>query len=485
MIKEGIMNLENRLSKEQIKEKKQQFKKIFMYRVCGTGMGACACLLKESGFLVEGGDIKFEPPMSTYLKKTGIALHDLKNINREFLQNFDLIVVGNVVPKNSEDAQLIESSGVAFTSFPAALGGLILHEQNVVGLAGTHGKTTTTYLMAQIFQNLGHEPGYFIGGVLEEGPSSKLGKGNYFFIESDEYDSGYFEKISKLRLYECDHMVLTSLEFDHADIFKNIEDIKEQFRPALRELKGSLIYDETYIAGRELIDEVRDQKSLRRVSSYGLGTENGPEIIETGEQGTKFLLSYNKKKEIFQTNLVGKHNILNLSSCLIYCDHEGVELSKAQAAIGQLKLVKRRQEVRGKLGEAVVIDDFAHHPKAVELTLDGIRVKYPKHKLTVIFEPHSATARSSLFQDEFTNALSVADHVYITKPLRPTSVSFAKDLDIRKCVLDLESKGKTSAVVENLEQIMARLEAHQKRDDVIVILSNGTCLGFWESNVLR
>lgn len=479
------MDLTNRLTKDQIKINKEKLKKVFMYRVCGTGMGACACLLKESGFIVEGGDNKFEPPMSTYLKKTGIPLHDLKNVDKDFLQKFDLIVVGNVVPNKSEDAQLIESSGVAFTSFPAALGGLLLNELNVVGLAGTHGKTTTTYLMAQIFENLGKKPGYLIGGVLPEGPSSKLGSGDYFFIESDEYDSGYFEKISKLRLYELDHMILTSLEFDHADIFHNIEEIKNQFRPAIKELKGSLIFDDSYPASKELVEETQKDSQLRKVSEYGLNSSKGPEIIETSAQGTKFALNYANKKETFKTNLIGKHNVLNLGACLIFCDHENIPLIEAKQAILDLKLVKRRQEVRGKLADAIVIDDFAHHPRAVELTLEGLKIKYPELRMTVVFEPNSATARSSLFQNEFTQSLSIADKIYITKPTRPTSVSFAKDLDIGKMVDDLSQMKKIASVVSSLSELMEKLTLSQTEQDLIVILSNGTCLGFWESDVLK
>lgn len=479
------MDLTNRLTKDQIKIQKEKIKKVFMYRVCGTGMGACACLLKESGIMVEGGDNKFEPPMSTYLKKTGIALHDLKNIDKEFLQKFDLIVVGNVVPNKSEDAQLIEASGVPFTSFPAALGGLLLNNLNVVGLAGTHGKTTTTYLMAQIFEKLGKDPGYLIGGVLPEGPSSRLGSGEYFFIESDEYDSGYFEKISKLRLYEIDHMILTSLEFDHADIFQNIEDIKNQFRPALKELKGSLIFDNSYAASVDLVDELKKVSTLRKISEYGLNSSAGPEIIESSSQGTKFALYYSDNKEIFKTNLVGRHNILNLAACLIFCDHERIPLDQVRSAIEDLLLVKRRQEVRGKLGEALVIDDFAHHPRAVELTLEGLKVKYPQLKMTVVFEPNSATARSSLFQNEFTQSLALADKIFITKPSRPTSVTFAKDLDIGKMVGDLGQMNKKSLVVSSLSELMDQLAESQTEQDLIVILSNGTCLGFWEADVLK
>ena len=182
------MKHSNYLDKEQLLLKKQSIKKIFFYRICGTGMGAAAILLKEAGYIVEGGDTQFKPPMSDYLKSTQIPLIDLLDVDSEYLRGFDLIVVGNVVSKKSPDAQLIESLGVNFCSFPASLGAFILKERKVVGISGTHGKTTTTYLMSQVFKNLGFNPGYFIGGVLNEGPCANLGNSDYFFIESDEYD---------------------------------------------------------------------------------------------------------------------------------------------------------------------------------------------------------------------------------------------------------------------------------------------------------
>lgn len=479
------MGLENCLSLEHIKLNRSKYKKILLYRVCGTGMGATACLLKQAGYCVEGADTRFEPPMSQYLESSGIELYQLKDVNKEFLKrkSYDLIVVGNVVPKNSEDACLIEESGIEFCSFPAALGGLFLHEKNVVGVAGTHGKTTTTYFLTQIFSKLGYKPGYFIGGVLESGPSSSLGESDYFFIESDEYDSAYFEKISKFRLYELDHMILTSLEFDHADIFTNISDIQDQFRPTLTELSGRLIFDETYTHAVDLVKSLRE-KNKQNLIPYGTVT-TGPALLEEGPEGSVFNLMYQGEMRKFETNLVGKHNLLNLSACLLFCEGEGVSYNDASRAVKSLDHVKRRQEVRGHLGEALVIDDFAHHPKAVELTLAGLRTQYPGKKMTVVFEPNSATARSSLFQDEFTQAFKISDRILITKPQRATSVKFAQNLDSQKMVSELVHMGREAGVVESLDELLEGLKSSKSAQDLIVILSNGTCLGFWESDVAK
>lgn len=479
------MGLENCVHLADIKEKCSKYKRIFLYRICGTGMGATACLLKQAGLEVEGADTRFEPPMSEYLKETGIPLHQLDKVDEQFFKDrdYDLIVVGNVVPRSSEDAKIIENSGIDFCSFPAALGGLFLQNKNVVGVAGTHGKTTTTYFLTQIFTKLGLNPGYFIGGVLENAPSSSLGQSDYFFIESDEYDSAYFEKISKFRLYELDHMILTSLEFDHADIFTSIKDIQNQFRPVLKEMEGELIYDETYPAALELVSSLESKRNTR-TQPYGTAT-TGPALIKEGPEGSFFNLKYEDEMRTFETNLVGKHNLLNLSACLIFCESQGIAYEDVASAVKELKHVKRRQEVRGHFGKALVIDDFAHHPKAVELTLSGLKVKFPGKKLTVVFEPNSSTARSSLFQNEFTEAFKVSDRLLVTRPKRPTSVKFADDLDLQRMISALIHEGCEAGIVEELDDLLEGLKSASTEQDLIVVLSNGTCLGFWESDVAK
>lgn len=478
------MNLANKLDYTGLKKLQKDIKRVFFYRVCGTGMGAAACLLKEKGYEVEGGDTNFYPPMSTYLESTGIPLHKLDKINQEFLKTFDLIVVGNVIPNGGPDAKLIEECGVKFASFPTSIGALVLSDVNVIGIAGTHGKTTTTFFATQIFEKLGTNPGYLIGGVMEERPSSRLGNGKYFFIESDEYDSAYFEKISKFRSYSLDNLILTSLEFDHADIFNSVEDIKAQFRAAMPHISKTFIMSADYIASIELFNEFTDGDKGRFIK-YGEKSEMGPKILEANESGTRFQLVYNKETLLFETNLIGRHNILNLSSIIIYALTEGFSPKKIQEVIKNLQMVKRRQEVRGVYKGALVIDDFAHHPRAVELTLDGIITKYPKKTVHVIMEPNSATARSAIFQKEFTEALSRAASVIFTKPTRPTSVKNVGDLDIYKIIDSVKASGRPGSVVGNLNELMAEIDKIANPNNLILILSNGTCLGLWESNFVK
>jgi UDP-N-acetylmuramate: L-alanyl-gamma-D-glutamyl-meso-diaminopimelate ligase len=471
------MNLKNQLSKDQLATKKSDIKKIFFFRICGTGMGTTAILLKSAGYYVEGYDMDYFPPMSTYLESTGIPLH--REIYTQKLQEFDLIVTGNVVRKDCDDAHMIEESGVPFASFPSTLGALILDDLEVVGIAGTHGKTTTTYLATQVYENLGEDPGYFIGGVLENLPSARIGKGK-FFIESDEYDSAYFEKISKFRKYSLNHMVLTSLEFDHADIFNTIDDIIEQFKSVLPEIDGEIITNNHYDAVNRLHEL---EISPANWTFYGEESPIGPHIISMSSDGTTLKLT-SDKDYIFQTNLTGFHNILNLTSVILLALKDGFTIEQINNAIKNLEMVKRRQEYRGTYNGSIVIDDFAHHPRAVEMTIDAIGQKYPNKNIITFMEPRSATARSDIFQNEFALSLKKSHKVVILQP-NPTTVKFANDLDTKKMVEDLTKMKIDAQIVDKLAELMKVIDENATDNNLLLFLSNATCLGLWKSDFVN
>lgn len=472
------MDLKNYYNVEKIIENKGKIKKVFFYRICGTGMGAAACLLKEAGFEVEGADTLYYPPMSDYLLKLDIPCHKTQNIKEEYLKYFDLIVVGNVVPKNSEDAKLIEQTGIPFCSFPAAIGGLVLKDVRVIGIAGTHGKTTTTYLFSQVFKKLGETPGHFIGGVIEGVPSATLGEGRFFFIESDEYDSAYFEKYSKFHSYSIDDLVLTSLEFDHADIFDTIEDIKNEFLKLLKNLAGVYISNSSY----EYINEVNEKLDNIKTLSFD---DNVLSTMIVSEKGTSFNINWKEQDIPFKTNLFGKHNILNLTTVILYALNEGFSVEEIQSSVESLSLVKRRQEIRGSYKGSVVIDDFAHHPRAVELTIDSIKMKYPNKKVIAILEPNSATARSSIFQNEFGDSLKSADEIILAVPQRKTTAKNSSNIDMEKIAKSLNETSKRSFVVNDLNELRNKIDDLVSDDKVLLIMSNGTCLGLWESSFVE
>lgn len=445
-------------------------------------MGTAAGLLKELGYQVEGCDYFYYPPMSGYLEQKQIPCHSIEDIGLEELRKFDLIVVGNSLGGKSEQARMIEESGVPLVSAPRILGELLLKDREVLGVCGTHGKTTTTYLMVQILEKLGEKPGYLIGGVLENKPSAFMGEGKYFVIESDEYDTSYFEKFSKFHLYQIDHVFLTSLEFDHGDIFDSIEDIQDEFKRLLEVKKKSLIYCGDYPYTNELLEEY--SFPIPRIRTYG-ECLHSPIILAEGPQGSKFDLCFDDQTYTFETNLVGRHNILNLSACLIWALDQGHTYDVLKSLIKDLKLVKRRQEVRGYYKQALVIDDFAHHPRAVELTLEGIKKNYPEKRVIAIFEAISATARSNLFQAEFTNALKKADVSLIVKPQLATTLKKSQSLETQKMVEELREQNLESYEVECLEDLLMKINDFANSETLFIVMSNRTCLGLWESDFVH
>jgi UDP-N-acetylmuramate: L-alanyl-gamma-D-glutamyl-meso-diaminopimelate ligase len=480
------MDLRNLIKQDELIQRRHDFKKIFFYRICGAGMGPAAVLMKEAGLDVEGADSAFYPPMSTYLESTGIPLHKIETATPEFLKKFDLIVVGNSLSGKSEQARMLEQLDVPLTSFPAALGALVLKERQVIGICGTHGKTTTTFFLTQMLESLGQKPGYLVGGIIDGRDPARLGSGKYFPIEGDEYDSGYFHKISKFRLYELKHMILTSLEFDHADIFSSVEKIEDEFRDVLPKLPGQVIMNLEYPSSKKLWNEYKGKTPAKSWTSYGPGAAIGPFDIVTEENGSEFVLVLDGEKKKFKTTAVGQHNILNITSCLAFLHGEGFKIPDLQKAVLNLGMVKRRQEVRGTYRGATVIDDFAHHPRAITVTLDAIRARFKNRRIVTVFEPVSATARSAIFQDEFRDSLAASDEVIIAKPDIATTALGGRDLDGVKLASEIFSRHhKPARCVSTLAPLREAIDATIKSGDILVILSNRTCLGLWESDFVQ
>lgn len=477
------MDLTYLISQDDLIARRSQIKKVFFYRICGAGMGPAAVLIKQAGFQVEGADSAFYPPMSTFLETTGIPLFKLDQVTPEFLKQYDLIVVGNSVSGKAEAARMIEKVGIPFTSFPSALGSLVLKDKNVVGIAGTHGKTTTTYFMTQLLEKLNQNPGNLIGGIIEGRNPSELGD-KYFAIESDEYDSAYFHKISKFRLYEMKHLILTSLEFDHADIFASVEKIEDEFRDVIPKMK-TLIFNQEYPSAMKLYKEYFGKNADQKWFLYGDKSEIGPFEVETFETGSTFSLKWKGESIPFKSSVIGQHNVLNLTSCLIFLLNEGFKVPELQNATAKIGMVKRRQEVRGKYKGMIVIDDFAHHPRAITVTLQAIRAQFKNKKIITVFEPISATARSSIFQNEFRDSLASSEKVIIAKAEIATTALSGKDLDSDQLAKEITQKGSQAVCVNKLDDLRKTIDAFSEPDAVLLILSNRTCLGLWESSFVQ
>ena len=468
------------VTKDDLANNSKHYKKIFFFRICGTGMGAAALLLKDCGFHVEGADHEFYPPMNSHLKEMGISLYEINSLTKKDYEKFDLIIVGNVVPKDSVDAKMLQSLNIPLCSFSAAIGAFVLKDRNVVGIAGTHGKTTTSYFAVQIFEKLNTAPGYFIGGVIMNRSSAAIGRDQYFFIEADEYDSSYFEKFSKFHNYFVNHLILTSLEFDHADIFHSLSDIEYEFTKLIKNLNEKAIICDEYEPLRKL-----DYPSTLTSYMYGRETEIGPHILEQHPQETVFSICFKGQHYKFVTNVVGTCNINNLASVIIFALSEGYPYEDVAYAAEKLTFVKRRQELCGLYKKALVIDDFAHHPSAVKATLNTIQIRYPKKKIQVIIEFASATARSNIFQQEFKDSLKSATNIAFVDNKRKTSVSRSGDINKLALVEECKKKSKTACIVDNLVQLREFIDQNADRDSIILILTNGPCLGLWESDFAK
>jgi UDP-N-acetylmuramate: L-alanyl-gamma-D-glutamyl-meso-diaminopimelate ligase len=478
------MDLSNLISQADLIKRRLNIKKIFFYRICGAGMGPAAVLVKQAGYDVEGADSAYYPPMSTFLETTGIPLHNLNDVTPDFLRHYDLIVVGNSVSGKAEAARMIEKAGVPFTSFPSALGSLVLKEKNVIGIAGTHGKTTTTFFMTQLLEKLDQNPGYLVGGIIEGRDPAKLGD-KYFVIESDEYDSAYFHKISKFRLYELNNMILTSLEFDHADIFSSVEKIEDEFRDVIPAMRSTLVFNQEYPSAMKLYRDYFGKNTAQKWYLYGSGSETGPHDVKTFENGSEFTIVWKGEKIPFKSSVVGQHNVLNLTSCVLFLLAEGFDVARLQKAALEIGMVKRRQEVRGRYRETIVVDDFAHHPRAITVTLDAIRARFKDKKIVTIFEPISATARSNIFQNEFRDSLAGADKVIIAKAGIATTALGGQDLDVELLAREISARGKSACVTSRLEELRGKIDEYIDKNSVLLVLSNRTCLGLWESEFVQ
>jgi len=477
------MNLTNFWDSGTIKANQSKLKKIFFFRICGMGMGTTATLFREAGYEVSGCDIAFYPPMGDYLKKVGVECLSVEETTAEILKKYDLVVVGNSVSANTKEAQLIENCGVPFTSFPCILGEMILKNKKVVGIAGTHGKTTTSYYLTQMLTLLGEDTGYLVGGVLTDREASHLGKSDYFVIESDEYDSSYFQKFSKFRLYHIKELVLTALEYDHADIFPSLRDIEVQFEHIIPSIQG-MVYNADYPSGvkmAEFFKKLHKQDAL----AYGLKHEKGPAKIETHNGVTRFNLQINGKEEVFETNIIGPQNILNLTSCILFCLKEKFELKAIKETLKNLKNVKRRQELRGKYNNLLVVDDFAHHPTAITLTLEGIKKTYPNKPIHVVFEAVTSTARSNAFQKQFAESLSTVASVLVANPKIPTNAKQFENMDYSLLTKDITAFGVFSEEYTELKPLRQTIDKLSQKDGVLLVLSNRTVLGLWESDFIK
>jgi UDP-N-acetylmuramate: L-alanyl-gamma-D-glutamyl-meso-diaminopimelate ligase len=458
--------------------------------IAGTGMGSLAGLLKARGHEVTGSDAGVYPPMSTALAAAGVPVAEGFDARRVLERRPDLVVIGNAVRPENPEARAALEGGVPVSSFPDALYEHAIRGKHSVVVAGTHGKTTTTSLLATLLHETGRDPSFLVGGIPANFEAGfRDGAGEHFVVEGDEYDTVFFDKTPKFLHYHPRTLLLTSVEFDHADIYRDLEHVKAAFRALVEGLpaEGTLV---AALAAPNVGDVVRGARC--RVVGYGVGEAADAaglawraRVLEATGEGTRFeLLVDGSAAGTAVVPLHGRHNLENAVGALAVLDALGVPRAAALAALPRFRGVKRRMELRGEAAGVTLLDDFAHHPTAVRETLVALRARYPGRRLVAVFEPRSNTSRRKVFQREYAAAFDAADRVLVAAPpAGPVYSAFGEVTELfsaDELAADLRARGRDAAALAGVDALVAELAAASRPGDVVVTLSNGAFGAIWD-----
>ena len=446
---------------------------IHLVGICGTGMAALAGILKEQGYLVTGSDEHVYPPMSTFLEGLGITLQ-----NGYAPENLtpapDLVVVGNVIRRDNPEAQALEGLGLPRLSLPEALNRFLVGDRQSLVVTGTHGKTTTTALIAWLLYATGQDPGFMVGGLANNFRSNfRLGQGPYVVLEGDEYDTAFFDKRHKFVHFQPRIAVLTSVEFDHADIYTDLNHVIRAFEGFLAHLPR----DSRVLAwgGAPLVRAVCTL-SQAPVSFYGL-EENAAwraAEISPATGGMNFTVHREGKHwGDFFTPLLGSHNVLNSLAALATLAELGTDAAALKTALPDFLGVKRRLDVAGEYQGILVLDDFAHHPTAVAATLEAVRQGYPERRLVAVFEPRTNTSRRRIFQQPYAQAFKNADLILVREPPDLWKVPPEEQFSSKQLTADLTAQGQEAHYFPDTDQLLTGLLSLLQPGDITLIMSNG------------
>lgn len=427
-------------------------------------MGGIAQLAKALGHEVEGSDANIYPPMSTQLSLAGITLKE--GYKAEHLDPPpDQVIVGNAMSRGNPAVEYVLNRGLNYISGPQWLSENLLRERWVLAVAGTHGKTTTSAMLAWILEYAGLNPGFLVGGVPENfGVSARIGSAPFFVVEADEYDTAFFDKRSKFVHYHARTLIMNNLEFDHADIFDDLAMIQRQFHHLVRTVpgEGKIIVPSADTALREVLDMgCWSPIEYTCVQSAG----NGWSVTLLRADGSEFDVLYESSPVgRVSWDLIGDHNVANALSAVAAARHAGVPTAVACDALNDFRNVKRRMEYRGEACGVTVYDDFAHHPTAIEKTLRGVRASVSKgQRVVAVLEPRSNTMRMGVHADKLAESLLIADGVYVYKP---------EDLDWDTMSLQRQLNDKGS-VLDSTKEIIAQIIADRRPGDQVIVMSNG------------
>jgi UDP-N-acetylmuramate: L-alanyl-gamma-D-glutamyl-meso-diaminopimelate ligase len=446
---------------------------IHLLGICGTGMAALAGILKELGHQVTGSDEHVYPPMSTFLQGLGIPIQNgyrAENLN----PRPDLVVVGNVIRRENPEAQAVEDLGLSRLSLPEALNRFLVGGRQSLVVAGTHGKTTTTALLSWLLSATDRDPGFMVGGLAKNFASNyRVGQGPYVVLEGDEYDTAYFDKTPKFIHFQPQVAILTSVEFDHADIYQDLDKVVAAFHSFLSRLPAT---SQVIAWGDAPLVRQVCEVSACPVSFYGLadGLTWRAEDIAPGPGGMHFTV-YREGKEWgrFCTPLLGTHNVLNSLAALASLAEVSLTPEELAPALETFQGVKRRLEMIGEFRGITVLDDFAHHPTAVAATLSAVRQGYPGRRLVAVFEPRTNTSRRAIFQEAYAQAFGEADLIIVREPPDLWKAPEDDRFSSAKLAVDLIARGKQAFSFPDTDLLLDGLVPLLTAGDVALIMSNG------------
>jgi UDP-N-acetylmuramate: L-alanyl-gamma-D-glutamyl-meso-diaminopimelate ligase len=448
-------------------------------------MASLAGILQELGYRVTGSDQNVYPPMSTQLEKLGIAVQlgfKAENLN----PRPDLVIIGNVISRGNPEGDAVLAQEIPYTSLPKALGEFVIGSRESFVIAGTHGKTTTTSILAWVTDAMGLEAGFLVGGIpLNYGQSFRAPKGNSFVIEGDEYDTAFFDKVPKFVHYRPKHVILTSVEFDHADIYRDLDHVKSAFRTLLELIPedGTLVYNAEDANNPSLLGSCRPRKKVGYGLSTGDYTVQDREVLQGRNQFT--VVHRGSRIADVAVKQFGEHNTANVLAVFAMAECQGWSRAKTLQALADFKGVKRRQEVLGEVNQVTVVEDFAHHPTAVDLTLKCMRERFPGRRLVAVFEPRSATSRRRIFQKDYARALGRADLIYLAKPYDQSKIAETDRFSTEELINDLNEGGKQAFMAAGADGILDKMLPLIHPDDVILIMSNGGFEGIYQKLLSR
>jgi UDP-N-acetylmuramate: L-alanyl-gamma-D-glutamyl-meso-diaminopimelate ligase len=445
-----------------------EIKSVHFVGIGGTAMASAAVAMQGKGFAVTGSDQNVYPPMSTFL-----ADHKIEAVNgyaeRNLAHQPDLVVIGNAISRGNPEAEFVLDHKLRYCSLPELLREFFIRGKRSIVVAGTHGKTTTTALLTWVFEHNRLNPSYLLGGIPNNlGQGARFTDGEWFIIEGDEYDTAFFDKRSKFVHYQPEVGVVNNLEFDHADIFDNLDAIKKTFSHFIRIIpRNGLLLGNGDDANLAPLLEVAHCP----VKRFGLGTDNAVHAfnVRLGPTASEFEIPSFK----FHLNQVGEFNVRNALAAVACAKHCGLKNQQIQSAFDTFKGVKRRMEVRGIAGGVTVVDDFGHHPTAIRETLRALRLKYPHEKIRAIFEPRSNTTRRNIFQAELVTAFAEADAVVVAQVARLEQLAPEERLNPEKLMEDLQASGKDAAYLPDVDAIVAQVTKNAQGGDILVVFSNG------------